>query len=187
MLTARSLAGLLADERRLRALSAVALGASTTADVAAAAGLSSREAAAAVHRLAAAGLLSGDPLQVDLAALRAAAADAAPAVEADDVPHLRAFVRGRRLVGLPAQPTRRWDVLAHVVQETFAAGRDYDEAEVNALLAPWCEGAPVDHAALRRYVVESGLMSRGAGVYRLGPDAPPPSPGEQRVRAMGLD
>ena len=185
MLTEPSLAGLLADERRLRALSAVALGATTVAEVAAAAGLRTKEAAAAVHRLTRAGLVREDPLRVDVEALRAAAASAAPSAE-DEVPHLRAFVRGRRLLGLPAQPARRWDVLAHVVQETFTPGTDYDEQQVNALLAPWCEGADVDHAALRRYLVESGLMSRGGGVYRLGPDAPKPTPGERMLRGSGL-
>jgi hypothetical protein len=44
----------------------------------------------------------------------------------------------------------------------------------------------VDHAALRRYLVDSGLVSRGAGVYRLGGDAVRPSPGEALVRGMGL-
>jgi hypothetical protein len=57
---------------------------------------------------------------------------------------------------------------------------------VNALLAPWCEGGTVDHAALRRYLVESGLMSRGSGVYRLGGDAVVPGPGEEVLRQMGL-
>ena len=185
-LSPAALAGLLADERRLRALSAVVLGARTPGEVATAAGLRPRDAGAALHRLVDAGLVVQEPeLRVAVEALRALAqADREPGE--GDVPHLRAFVRGRRLLGLPAQPARRWDVLAHVAQQTFSAGTDYDEAQVNALLAPWCEDAPVDHAALRRYLVESGLMSRGGGVYRLGPDAPPPTPGEEHVRAMGL-
>lgn len=185
-----TLAGLLADEKRLRALSAVALGAGSAAEVAATAGLSAKDAAAAVHRLTEAGLLVQDPaLRVAVEALRAVAAlarDAQEPSEQDGVPHLRAFVRGRRLLGLPSQAGRRWDVLAHVVQETFSPGVDYDEAQVNALLAPWCEDAEVDHAALRRYLVESGLMSRGSGVYRLGPDAPAPGKGERLVRGIGL-
>lgn len=180
------LAGLLADERRLRVLSAVALGAGTAAEVTAATGLTGREVAAALHRLTGAGLVTQEPaLRVALAALREVAQDGAQA-PADGPAHLRAFVRDRRLLGLPAQPARRWDVLAHVVQETFEAGVDYDEGQVNALLAPWCAGGGVDHAALRRHLVESGLMSRGAGVYRLGPDGPAPSPGELRVQASGL-
>ena len=78
-------------------------------------------------------------------------------------------------------------VLAHVAAHTFEPGTDYDERTVNELLVAWCEGGEVDHAALRRYLVESGLMSRGSGVYRLGGgDAVPPSAGEAMVRGMGL-
>lgn len=99
---------------------------------------------------------------------------------------LAPFVRDRRLVSLPAKAQRRWTVLAHVATHTFEPGTDYDEAAVDALLGQWCEGGRVDHAALRRYLVESGLMSRGSGVYRLGGDAVEPGPGEARVREMGL-
>lgn len=187
-LTSAALAGLLADEQRLRAFAAVALGARSPADVAEAAGLSARTTAAALHRLTGAGLLSDDPhLRVAQDALRALAADAAPEPEAGTPAQLRAFVRDRRLLGLPAQPSRRWDVLAHVAQETFRPQVDYPQAEVDALLEPWCAGGPVDRAALRRYLVESGLMSRGGGIYRLGPDGPPPSLGEQLLRGSGLD
>jgi len=99
---------------------------------------------------------------------------------------LEPFVRQRRLLSLPAKAERRWAVLAHVATHTFQPGTDYDEAAVNELLGQWCEGGRVDHAALRRYLVESGLMSRGSGVYRLGGDAVEPGPGEARVRGMGL-
>lgn len=185
-MTPLALVGLLADDKRLRALSAVALGAGTAAEVAAAASLSSKEAVTALHRLTAAGLVVAEPqLRVAVEVLRLLAANGPPPDDGEP-PHLRAFVRGRRLLGLPAQAGRRWDVLAHVAQETFLSGVDYDESQVNALLEPWCEGAEVDHAALRRYLVESGLMSRGSGVYRLGPDGPPPSEGELLVRGTGL-
>jgi hypothetical protein len=185
-LTGTSLAGLLADERRLRALAAVALGAATTAEVATAAGLPAKDAAAALHRLTAAGLVAQGPrLRVALEVLRELAATAAAPAD-EGAGHLRAFVRGRRLVALPSQPSRRWDVLAHVVQETFSPGVDYDEGQVNALLEPWCEGAVVDRAALRRYLVESGLLSRGSGVYRMGQDGPELSLGERLVRGTGL-
>lgn len=99
---------------------------------------------------------------------------------------LEPFVRDRRLLSLPAKAQRRWTVLAHIATHAFEPGTDYDEAEVNARLGEWCEGGSVDHAALRRYLVEAGLMSRGSGVYRLGGDAVEPGPGEARVRGMGL-
>ncbi len=103
-----------------------------------------------------------------------------------DCSDLAPFVQGRRLLSLPAKAERRWTVLAHVAAHSFSPGTDYDEATVNALLSRWCVGGRVDHAALRRYLVESGLMSRGAGVYRLGGASVEPGPGEAAVRGMGL-
>jgi hypothetical protein len=180
-LTASALAGLLAEPARLKVFAAVVLGAAP-ADLPAATGLAAKQAASALHRLQAAGLLVGTEVAVDR--LRALAAAGAPSVAGSP---LEPFVRGRSLRSLPAQAERRWTVLAHVAAHTFQPGTDYDERTVNELLAGWCEGGEVDHAALRRYLVESGLMSRGSGVYRLGGgDALPQSPGEAMVRGMGL-
>ncbi|MFW6097614.1 MAG: DUF2087 domain-containing protein [Chloroflexota bacterium] len=51
--------------------------------------------------------------------------------------------------------------------------REYSEAEINERLAPWCDDVArnmyVDHAVLRRYLVDAGYLIRdaaGAG-YRL--------------------
>lgn len=186
-LSARDLPGLLAEPRRLRALAAIALGVTSPGDLPAAAGLTPKEAATALHRLVSQGLVVDSPqgLQVGHDRLRELAADGAPAPDQDASP-LRPFVQGRRLLSLPAQSTRRRAVLAHVAEQTFEPGVDYAEPAVNALLGQWCEGGEVDHAALRRYLVEGGLMSRGAGVYRLGADAPEPGAGERYVQAMGL-
>lgn len=180
VLTSSALAGLLAEPARLRVLAAVVLG-TAPADLPAATGLRAKETAAALHRLQAAGLLAG--LEVDVVRLRSLAAAGAPASASSP---LKPFVRDRRLLSLPAQAERRWTVLAHIAAHTFDAGTDYDEATVNEMLDQWCEGGSVDHAALRRYLVESGLMSRGSGLYRLGGDAVEPGPGEAMVRGMGL-
>ena len=180
VLTSAALAGLLAEPARLKVLAAVVLG-TAPVDLPAATGLRAKDAVAALHRLQAAGLLAGT--QVDVARLRELASAGAPSSPSTP---LEPFVRGRRLLSLPAQAERRWTVLAHVAAHTFDAGTDYDEATVNELLGQWCEGGSVDHAALRRYLVESGLMSRGSGVYRLGGDAVEPGPGEAMVRGMGL-
>ncbi len=123
-------------------------------------------------------------LEVAYAWLRAVARSERPPSE--DATGLAPFVQGQHLRSLPAARERRWGVLAHVATNAFEAGRDYNEPEVVAALAAWCEGGEVDHAALRRYLVEEGLVSRGGGVYRLGGDAPEPSPGEQTVRRLGL-
>lgn len=180
MLTSAALAGLLADPARLKVLAALVLG-TPAGEHAAVTGLRPRDAAAALHRMQAAGLIVAG--QVDVDRLRVLAAETS--AQEPNTP-LEPFVRGRTLRSLPAQPERRWTVLAHVAAHTFRTGVDYDEQEVNALLGAWCEGGSVDHAALRRYLVESGLMSRGSGVYRLGGDAVHPGPGEEMVRQLGL-
>ena len=51
-------------------------------------------------------------------------------------------------------------MLDHLVR-VFEAGVRYPEREVNALLAVWHP----DVAALRRYLVDEGLLTREAGVY----------------------
>jgi hypothetical protein len=94
-----------------------------------------------------------------------AAAEAAPPPEplsedpAEDAV-LSAFVRDGRLVSIPAQYTKRRLVLEHLVR-VFEPGVRYPEREVNALLAVWHP----DVAALRRYLVDEGLLTREAGVY----------------------
>lgn len=70
------------------------------------------------------------------------------------------FVQDGRLVTMPTKRSKRLLVLDHVAQE-FEPGRRYAEAEVDAVLT----GFHDDHAALRRYLVEEGLMSREGGVY----------------------
>ncbi len=97
-------------------------------------------------------------------AARAAAAGA-PAAEplsgdpAQDAV-LRSFLREGRLVSIPAQRGKRRVVLEHLVL-VFEPGVRYPEREVNALLAAWHP----DVAALRRYLVDEGLLSREAGLY----------------------
>src|ERR671939_485499 len=73
---------------------------------------------------------------------------------------LSAFVRDGRLVSIPAQQSKRRVVLEHIVR-VFEPGVRYPEREVNALLAVWHP----DHAALRRYLVDEGLLSREGGLY----------------------
>jgi hypothetical protein len=51
-------------------------------------------------------------------------------------------------------------VLEHLAR-VFEPGVRYPEREVNALLAVW----HADVAALRRYLVDEGLLTRRAGLY----------------------
>jgi hypothetical protein len=167
---AGTIVGLLADPVRLRVVAALALGAGTIEDVADAAGLSLKEVALAARRLARAGLVHRDGHALALRAeqfgeaARAAAASAPPveplsADPAEDAV-LRSFLRAGRLVSIPAQHSKRRVVLEHLVH-VFEPGVRYPEREVNALLAAWHP----DVAALRRYLVDEGLLTRDAGLY----------------------
>jgi hypothetical protein len=79
----------------------------------------------------------------------------------DGPPELAAFFRNGRLETIPAGRDRRHALLLHIAR-TFAPGRDYDENEVNRIL----QGVHSDHATLRRYLVDAGLLRRERGVYR---------------------
>jgi hypothetical protein len=167
---ARTIVGLLADPIRLRVVAALALGAGTLEEVAEVAGLPLKDVALAARRLARAGLVHRDGHLLALheerfGAAARAAAEAAPAAEplSDDPAEdavLSAFVREGRLVSVPAQHSKRRVVLEHLVR-VFEPGVRYPEREVNALLAVW----HADVAALRRYLVDEGLLTREAGVY----------------------
>ena len=186
--TPEELVGLVAEPARLRLLAAVALGARTDAEAASAAGLSPREAAVARQRLGDAGVIAAgtDGWTVDYPALRRAARDSRPVAEAGEDP-LRPFVVGRALRSMPAQVERRRQVLDHVATTTFAPGEQVPEAAVDERLKAWCEGSAVDHAALRRYLVEGGHLVRGSGIYALPSSDPPPlGRGERLVAGLGL-
>ncbi|TMC75967.1 MAG: DUF2087 domain-containing protein [Chloroflexi bacterium] len=76
-------------------------------------------------------------------------------------PELAAFFRNGHLETIPAGRERRLAVLVHVAG-SFAPGREYGEDEVNRIL----QGVHSDHATLRRYLVDAGLLRRERGVYR---------------------
>jgi len=75
---------------------------------------------------------------------------------------LRAFVRDGRLASIPAQDRKRRVILAWLLETGFPEDVAYVERDVNMRLAL----RHPDVAALRRYLVEAGLMTRSAGVYR---------------------
>jgi hypothetical protein len=83
-------------------------------------------------------------------------------MNAFDAKVLRAFVVDGRLTTIPARERKKLVVLRWLRERCFAEDRPYPEKEVNARLA---EVHP-DVAALRRYLVDVGLMTREAGVYR---------------------
>ena len=159
---ARDLLALLAEPDRLKALAAVALGVETLAEVAERAGLEPRAAARALNRLAAGGLLEGEAgkrYRVRTEALRAAARRSA-ADRREDAGQAGSevvgrFLRGGRLVAIPAARSKRLVVLDHLAG-LFEPGRRYPEREVNEILG----AVHPDYAMLRRYLVDDGFLAR---------------------------
>ncbi|GAA0799777.1 DUF2087 domain-containing protein [Spirilliplanes yamanashiensis] len=100
---------------------------------------------------------------------------------------LRPFVHDGRLRSLPARQARRRAVLEHVAA-SFEPGAVYPERVVNEVLAAWCDGGEADHVAVRRYLVDGGLLARSGGLYaRDAALLPGPDAAQRHVRAMGLD
>jgi hypothetical protein len=64
------------------------------------------------------------------------------------------------LRSIPSKHGKLLVVLDHVSQ-SFEPGRTYPEAEVNEILT----GFHADYAALRRYLVDDGFLTREEGVY----------------------
>ncbi|MFR9722510.1 DUF2087 domain-containing protein [Streptomyces sp. MS19] len=73
------------------------------------------------------------------------------------------FASGR-LVAIPRRTARREQLLNHLAETLFEPGRDYSEREVNDAIATVHD----DTAALRRYLVDAGLLARSPDgtVYR---------------------
>jgi hypothetical protein len=167
---------LLAEPGRLRVFAALVLhGDSAPSDVAAATGLTTKDIATALRKLADGGLVEVDNGRVRaLSGVFGELARQAVVVRApEDFGYsdqrvtgiLRTFVRDGRLLGLPVQRHRRIVVLEHVAQ-SFDPGVDYPEREVDRMLLAWVEGSGVDHVSLRRYLIDERLLGRTAGVYR---------------------
>jgi hypothetical protein len=169
------LVGLLAEPERLRVVAAMVLGARTLAQITEASGLPPKSVAAALHRLHTGGLIEDAPGGYILrtALFKEAARAAAPSSPADKLHGyadpkveqlVRAFVRDGRLIGLPAQRSRRRIVLEHLVA-VFEPGVRYREREVDALLRAWTDDGPVDHVTVRRSLVDESLLDRADGEY----------------------
>ncbi|MCX4728749.1 DUF2087 domain-containing protein [Streptomyces sp. NBC_01020] len=75
------------------------------------------------------------------------------------------FSRGR-LTAIPRKAARREQLLGHLAETLFERDREYTEPEVNDALRTVHD----DCAALRRYLVVAGLLtrSRDGSAYRRG-------------------
>lgn len=73
---------------------------------------------------------------------------------------LRTFFREGRITNFPAKRSRRLVLFDHIAQR-FEVGVRYSESEVNQVL----RAVHDDYAALRRYLVDEGFLSRDQGEY----------------------
>ncbi|MET7696686.1 DUF2087 domain-containing protein [Streptomyces sp. NPDC005485] len=182
---------LFAEERRVLAFAAVALGADTPEKAAERSGLSPREAAEALRKLQDRQVVKVEAdgrLGVAYGHLRELARNNAAQPSAENAERregakgahgpegygygdeqtemvLRTFVREGRLVRLPARWQRKLVVLRYIAEQTFEPGVEYPERTVNDKLRAWCEDAPVDHVTLRRYLVDLHHLQRQYGFY----------------------
>ncbi|MGW3497397.1 DUF2087 domain-containing protein [Streptomyces sp. NPDC001020] len=174
-MTADDLVGLFADETRVRAFAAVALGARSTSEVADRAGLPLKGAALALRRLQDREVITTDDtgLMVAYDHFRHLVRERSTSVPTQDHGSgdehvesvLRTFVRDGRLIRLPAQWTRKKFVLRYIAEQTFRPGIDYSEQTVNDRLREWCDGGGLDHVTLRRYLVDLHHLHRRDGRY----------------------
>ena len=172
LLEAGELIGLLADDDRRKVIAAMVLGASTTAEIERASGLDLRRTVRALSRLVSSGLVEegqrDEHMLLERAfalAARALAAERPARDEHGDAPPdearvLRAFVKDGRLTSIPSAWGKRRIVLEWLAQR-FEPGRRYSEAMVNLSLGQ----VHADTAALRRYLVDDGFLSRDHGEY----------------------
>ncbi len=77
---------------------------------------------------------------------------------ADHARSVQALFTDGRLTAIPRRPARRGQLLAHLAETLFVTGRAYSEFEVNNAL----RSVHDDCVALRRYLVEAGLLTRTA-------------------------
>jgi hypothetical protein len=118
-----------------------------------------RSARKQVARLSAAGLVEarGGAFVARLDRIRDAVDELAGAADegGGGPARVRALFSRGRLVEIPRAPELRMELLRFLA-ERFEPGRAYTEHDVNALLREVHD----DHAALRRYLVDAGLLVR---------------------------
>ena len=170
---AASLAGLLAEDDRLRVFAALVLGSTDVWAVEEVTGLDHKRVIRALERLTSGGLVENAPaggLRVRTDRFKAAARQAAaarPQFDAKEIgatPEqaevLRNFLVDGRLTSIPAQRAKRRVVLDFLSQQ-FEPGQAYPERDVNMKLGLYHQ----DYAALRRYLVDEEFLERRDGFY----------------------
>jgi hypothetical protein len=171
--TPEELLRVLADPERLAVAGALARGPATARDLAESLDLPSERVRRHLSKLTRVGIVKVDrdrrTYRFDSASLRGAAQSVGPAREPglalgavfdEEETVLRQYFRGGRLREIPAKHSKRLIVLARLALE-FDVGIRYSEKQVNETLNRFHH----DNAALRRYLVDEGFLSRGDGKY----------------------
>ena len=158
------------DPKRLAALGMAARGRLSAAELSEALHVERRDALVIVGDLRAAGLVGADGrLEREMlkSIARGLPAPEGPAEHIlegdwaeDELRVFHTFFTGERLTEIPATRAKRRVVLERIAQD-FVPGERYNEAEVSRRL----EAFHPDYAALRRYLVDEGILSRSEGVY----------------------
>lgn len=175
----------LSDASRLRIVGLLAARSYSVEELAAALGLSPGTVVHHLKRLSEAGLAESranrpyveyslclerlHEIGRQLGSLESAAEDGAnlPGPDGEPMPAfdakvLRAFIVNDRLATIPATEKKRLVILRYLRDRCFPDDRAYPEKEVNQRLALFHP----DAAALRRYLVDTKLMTRAGGDYR---------------------
>ncbi len=162
----------LADPARLKIAGLLGVDALTPAQVADRLGMDLAEVTQKLEQLASAGLAhkEGQAYRLDSQALekltrQVLAQSHPPAAEFEGdeftVKTLRAYLaRDGSLKAIPTQHKKLIVILGHLAKE-FQPGVRYPESQVNQVLRIYHE----DTAALRRYMVDNGLLQREKGIY----------------------
>lgn len=163
----------LADPERVAIAGALARASRTSSELAADLGLPVGRVRKHIRRLASTGIVrpEGDrrTYRLDAGTLRRAAEQVGPsrdpglalgALSDEEETVLRSYFRGGRLTEIPARESKRRMVLERLALE-FEVGVRYPERRVNAMLSRFHP----DVAALRRYLVDEGFLSREGGEY----------------------
>lgn len=169
MLDAPDFLRLVVDRVRLAILGHAAVGPIDHPALGRALGVDERRILKEVASLEAAGLLIDGVLIEEalweIAAAGPRLAEASPEVvegpwSADEVKTLQTFFSGNRLSRIPEKRAKRLVVLERLSQE-FEPGINYPERQVSFMLQLFHP----DFAALRRYLVDEGFLTREDGVY----------------------
>ncbi len=162
----------LADAERLKIAGLLGVEALTPTQVAERLGMKPSDVQRHLESLAAAGLAhkEGEAFRLDSQALekltrQVLAQSHPPAAEYEGdeftVKTLRAYLtRDGTLKAIPTQHKKLMVILEYLVKE-FQPGTQYPESQVNQALRKYHE----DTAALRRYMVDNGLLKRDKGLY----------------------